>query len=81
MKSALNCPLAVAPRNGIGHGFLWGVCNAVGMLQTKSLASSVSEGGSADSELQQRESYSAIQVVAHQRIVSLIKEAAEYGLF
>ena len=70
------------PRNGIGHGFLWGVCNAVGMLQTKSLASSVSEGGSsADSELQQRESYSAIQVVAHQRIVSLVKEAAEYGLF
>ena len=52
------------------------------MLQTKSLASSVSEGGSsADSELQQRESYSAIQVVAHQRIVSLVKEAAEYGLF
>ena len=51
------------------------------MLQTKSLASSVSEGGSADSELQERGSYSAIQVVAHQRIVSLIKEAAEYGLF
>ena len=66
---------------GTGLTALWGVCNAVGMLQTKSLASSVSEGGSAASELQQRESYSAIQVVAHQRIVSLVKEAAEYGFF
>ena len=24
-------------RNGIGHGFMWGVCNAVGVLSTKSL--------------------------------------------
>ena len=50
--------------------------------QIATQASSVS--GGADSEpagLQERERYSDAQVIAHQRIVSLIKEGAEYGLF
>ena len=44
----------------------------------------MSDGGDADSEpsgLQQRERYSDAQVIAHKRIVSLIKEGAEYGLY
>ena len=68
-------------RDGIGHGFMWGVCNAVSMLSSKDLASSMTGTDTEPTRLQHREDYSDIQVIAHQRIVSLIKEAAQYGLF